>query len=337
MKSILVTGGLGFIGSNFIKKLNNNDNFIINIDKISTVSSPKHIFSNLKNYIFYKVNINNKETIKKIILKYKPQKIFNFAAETHVDRSIENPVEFIKSNIIGVFNILETIKNVKNYNPRFIQISTDEVFGDVKIGKKSQESDRFYPSSPYSASKASSDLIIFSYVRTYNLDAIITHSCNNFGPGQFPEKLIPKIIYNLHTNKNIPIYGKGKNIREWIFVEDNCEAIINISKKGNKGQNYNIGSGKIMSNLEIAKKIIFIYKEYFGKKSSSKIIFVKDRPGHDICYSLNSEKTYKKIGKNFLNDFDENIEKTVKWYIRQYNNKFFSQKKNFNRRMGLIN
>ena len=253
MKTVIVTGGLGFIGSNLINILNKKDYFIINVDKLSYASNLKNINPNIKNYKLYKEDINNKTFIKNILNKYNPSIIYNLAAETHVDRSIDGPKNFINSNILGVFNILESIKNYKK-KVKLIHISTDEVYGDIKKNYKSKENDAYNPSSPYAASKASGDLLIKSYIRTYKLNAIITNCCNNYGPNQYPEKLIPTIIYSLLKNQPIPLYGNGKNIREWIFVKDHCNALIKISKYGKLGENYNIGSGVVFNNIEIAKK-----------------------------------------------------------------------------------
>jgi dTDP-glucose 4,6-dehydratase len=263
MRTAVITGGLGFIGSNLIRTLTKNNYFIINIDKVSYASNFKNIPSNIKNYKFYKLDINQKDKFKSIIKKYDTDIIFNLAAETHVDRSIENPQNFIKSNILGTFSILESLREYKKFNKKkikLIHISTDEVYGDIYPGKKSLEKDRYNPSSPYAASKASSDLLIYSYVRTYKIPAIITNCCNNYGPGQFPEKLIPTIIYNLIKNKNIPIYGRGKNIREWIYVDDHCDALIKVSDQGILGEQYNVGSGIKLNNIEVAKKIISLFK-----------------------------------------------------------------------------
>ena len=234
MKKVIVTGGLGFIGSNLIKILNKKKFFIINIDKISYASNKNNIPNNIKNYKFYKENINNKDFIVKILKKYKPSLIFNLAAETHVDKSIDGPKRFVNSNILGVFNLLEAIRIYKK-KIKLINVSTDEVYGDInKLSSK--ENDAYNPSSPYSASKASGDLLIKSYIRTYNVPAIITNCCNNYGPNQYPEKLIPTIIYKIINNQKIPIYGNGKNIREWIHVNDHCEALIKIALKGKIGE-----------------------------------------------------------------------------------------------------
>ena len=338
MKTAVITGGLGFIGSNLIKALVRNNYFIINIDKVSYASNFKNIPYNIKNYKFYKLDINQQDKFKSILIKYQPDKIFNLAAETHVDRSIENPKKFINSNILGVFSILESLKDYKKSNIKkikLIHISTDEVYGDIKRGKKSIEKDRYNPSSPYAATKASSDLLIYSYIRTYKIPAIITNCCNNYGPGQFPEKFIPTIIHNLIKNDNIPIYGTGKNIREWLYVDDHCEALIKVSDRGILGEQYNVGSGIKLNNLEVAKKIISLFKKINNNHYNSKIIFVKDRPGHDVCYSLNSSKIKKKTKWEPKNSFDIGIKKTIEWYIKKFDTSFFN-KKNFGKRIGLI-
>ena len=247
MQNIIVTGGLGFIGSNLIELLLDNKYFVINIDKISYSSNYYNVKSFSKKYYkFIKCDINNKIKIRKILNQYKPVCIFNLAAETHVDRSIDNPSEFIKSNIFGVYNLLEEFKifHIKNKNTKLIHISTDEVYGDILTGR-SDEKYPYNPSSPYAASKASSDHLVYSYVRTFKIPAIITNCSNNYGPKQHPEKLIPKLIYNIINNKHLPIYGKGTNSREWIYVKDHCEALLKVFKKGKIGEFYNIGSNKI--------------------------------------------------------------------------------------------
>ena len=335
MKTVIVTGGLGFIGSNLIKILNKKNYFIINIDKATYAANFKNIPSDIKNYIFYKQDINNKNFLKKILKTYSPSIIFNLAAETHVDRSIENPGNFINTNILGVFSILEALREHKQ-STKLVHVSTDEVYGDIVNKKSSLEDDRYNPSSPYAASKASSDLLILSYVRTFKIPAIITNCCNNFGPGQFPEKLIPTIINNIIKKKNIPIYGNGKNSREWIYVDDHAEGLIEVSKKGIIGNQYNIGSGIQLNNLDIANKIILLFKKITKKKTHSKIIFVKDRPGHDMSYSLNSKKIKKKLGWKTKHNIDDALSETIKWYISKFKNNFFDQK-NYGKRIGLIN
>ena len=341
-KKAVVTGGLGFIGSNLIELLIKKNFFVINIDKINYASNIYNL-KNVKtknNYKFYKSDICNKKMLSMILEKYEPNVLFNLAAETHVDRSITNPQDFLRSNIMGVYNILQCIKKYikirKNF--RMIHVSTDEVYGDIKGMKKSKEGDTYKPSSPYSASKASADHLVNAYVRTYNLPIIISNCCNNFGPNQFPEKFIPKTIFNIITNKNIPIYGKGKNQREWIYVEDHSRALISLFKKGKIGESYNVGTGFLINNLKLSQKIIKIFKSNFDKKKQKiKIEFVKDRPGHDFKYSLNSNKIRKKLGWKHLYSFNKALIKTVEWYLK--NPKFYStkQRKKFDKRLGLIN
>jgi dTDP-glucose 4,6-dehydratase len=333
MKKVIVTGGLGFIGSNLIKLLNKKKFFVINIDKISYSSNTNNIPTNIKNYKFYKKNINNKYFIVKILKKYKPSLIFNLAAETHVDKSIDGPKSFINSNILGVFNLLEAIRMYKK-KIKLINVSTDEVYGDINK-LSSNENDAYNPSSPYSASKASGDLLVKSYIRTYKIPAIITNCCNNYGPNQYPEKLIPTIIYKIIRNESIPIYGNGKNIREWIHVNDHCEALIQIAMKGKVGESYNIGSGIKMQNIEIMRKIISIFKEInVNQKNKFNFLFVKDRPGHDFRYSLNSSKLKKKIKWKCKINLTEGLKETIYWYIDKFNNNFFKNK-SFKNRIGL--
>ena len=333
MEKIIVTGGLGFIGSNLINALKKKY-FIINIDKISYASNFENIDSNIKNYKFYKNDINNKIFIKNILKKYNPSVIYNLAAETHVDRSIDGPKTFIDSNILGVFNLLEAIKDYKK-QIKLIHISTDEVYGDIKKKHKSKEEDPYNPSSPYSASKASGDLLIKSYIRTYKIPAIITNCCNNYGPNQYPEKLIPTIIYNILNHKPIPIYGRGKNVREWIYVKDHCNALFKIAKKGIVGQNYNIGSGIVLNNIEITKKIISVFKKInHNQNIKSQIYFVKVRPVHDLRYCLDSSKLKSKLKWKCESSFDQRINETIIWYINKFKNNYFKNKA-FKNRIGL--
>ena len=333
MKKVIVTGGLGFIGSNLINILKEKY-FVINIDKVTYASNFNNISPEIKNYQFYKHDINNKIFIKNILKKFNPSIIFNLAAETHVDRSIDGPKKFIESNILGVFNLLEAIRDYKK-KIKLIHISTDEVYGDIKKNYKSKEEDRYNPSSPYSASKASGDLLIKSYIRTYKIPAIITNCCNNFGPNQYPEKLIPTIIYNILNNKPIPIYGRGKNIREWIYVEDHCKALIKIAEKGVIGENYNIGSGTVLNNVQIAEKIISNFKKIiYPQNIKTEIYFVKDRPGHDLRYCLNSSKIKNKLKWKCESNFDQRIKETIIWYINKFKNKYFKNKE-FKHRIGL--
>ncbi len=338
MKKIIVTGGSGFIGSNLVNYLIKKGYYVINIDKL-TYSSNTYNKNKLpkSQYKFFRLDINNQKKLKNIIKTYKPECIFNLAAETHVDRSIDSPHQFIHSNILGVFNILEVIKhnNKKNKKIKLIHISTDEVYGDIKT-KKSNEKFPYNPSSPYSASKASADHLIKSYVRTYNLPAIISNCCNNFGPYQFPEKLIPKVISNILSNKSIPVYSKGQNSREWIYVNDHCEALYQIYKKGRIGESYNVGSNNNLKNINIVKNILYIFKKKgFKVGKNVKIKFVKDRPGHDFRYSLDSKKIYKNIKWKSKTSLNKGLNITIDWYLK--NRKFISSisKKLYVKRLGL--
>ncbi len=334
MHKILVTGGLGFIGSNLIKLLLNKNYTVLNIDKITYASNFYNTidFKNKKKYKFIKCDLNNQTKLKKIITDFKPNGIFNIAAETHVDRSIDGPKNFIYSNIIGTFNILEILRKNK-FRTKLIHISTDEVYGDVIKGR-SKETDAYRPSSPYSASKAASDHLVTSYVRTYQIPAIVTNCSNNFGPRQHPEKLIPKLIYNILNNKNLPIYGKGINSREWIFVEDHCRALIKVYTSGKVGQFYNIGSNYNLDNLTVVKKLLSVAKNKIKLGKNVKIVFVKDRPGHDLRYAIDSNKIKKNLKWKIKFNFMSGLKKTFEWYF--YNQKYYSNinKKDIIKRLG---
>ena len=336
MKTIIVTGGLGFIGSNLIDLLLKKNFYVINLDKIAYSSNFYNTkkFSKNKNYKFIKCDIANKK-VKNILFKYKPVCIFNLAAETHVDRSIDDPQNFIKSNIVGVYNLLESFKkfSTKYKKTLLVHISTDEVYGDVLKGR-SNEKYPYKPSSPYAASKASSDHLVYSYIRTYKVPAIVTNCSNNYGPKQHPEKLIPKLIYNILNNKNLPIYGKGKNSREWIYVTDHCEALIKIFRKGKLSNFYNIGSNTNLNNLMIVKKLLSIAKNKIKTGKKVKIKFVKDRPGHDLRYAINSNKIRKKIRWKPKININKGLEKTLDWYLD--NQKYYSnlKKKDITKRIG---
>ena len=338
MNKILVTGGLGFIGSNLIKILLKKNYYVINIDKISYSSNFYNTknFKNNKNYKFIKCDLVDKNKFLKILNKYKPICIFNLAAETHVDRSIDNPKNFIKSNILGTFNLLEAYKlfSKKNNETKLIHVSTDEVYGDVLKGR-SKENHPYKPSSPYAASKASSDHLVYSYIRTYNIKAIITNCSNNYGPRQHPEKLIPKIIYNVINNKEIPIYGKGLNSREWIYVDDHCDALIKIFKKGKVGHFYNIGSNFNINNIKVIKILLSIIKKKIKIGKKVKIKFVKDRPGHDLRYAIDSDKIKKDLGWKPKTSFIKGIENTFDWYFKNKSYYSLLKKKDIINRVGL--
>ena len=337
MKKIIVTGGLGFIGSNLIETLLKKNYFVINLDKITYSSNFYNTknFKNLKNYKFIKCDIKEKK-LKKIIYDIKPSGIFNLAAETHVDRSIDDPENFIQSNIVGVYNLLEIFRVFsKKYKSRLIHISTDEVYGDILKGRTS-ENYPYQPSSPYAASKAASDHLVSAYIRTYNIPAIVTNCSNNYGPKQHPEKLIPKLIYNILNNNPLPIYGKGTNSREWIYVMDHCDALIKVYNKGKLGEFYNIGSNKNLNNLEVTKNLLNISKKIIKIGNNVKINFVKDRPGHDVRYALNSNKIKSKLGWYPKTKFSDGLKKTFEWYFKNKNYYNSLKKKDIVKRLGKI-
>ena len=335
-KNIIVTGGLGFIGSNLIDLLISKKYSVINLDKVSYSSN----FYNLKEhknntkYKFIKCDLNSKKILN-ILLKYKPICIFNLAAETHVDRSIDGPKKFINSNVLGTFNLLEAFKTFSSkHNSKLVHISTDEVYGDILKGR-SDENYSYKPSSPYAASKAASDHLVYSYIRTYKIPAIISNCSNNYGPKQHPEKLIPKLIYNIINNKELPIYGKGKNSREWLHVKDHCMALFKVFEKGKIGEFYNIGSNKNLNNIQITKALIKIAKNFIAIGHRVKIKFIADRPGHDQRYALNSNKIKKKLKWKPQIKFDNGLKETFLWYLN--NKKYYSSltKKDIVKRLGL--
>ena len=307
---LLVTGGLGFIGSNFILNTLKNDEkiSITNIDAELLGSDHNNLLElkNSSNYHFVKGNITNRNLMEKLIES--SDIVVNFAAESFVDRSILDANQFLVSNIRGTYTILEILRKQKK---RFIQISTDEVYGSLENDSATEEY-RFNPSNPYAATKASAELLVNSFVKTYDLDCVITRCTNNYGPRQFYEKLIPKTIFLANKNKKIPIYGQGKNIRDWIFVDDHCEAIYTVLLNGKSGESYNISSNNELDNITIVKKIL----EIMGKPTNL-IEFVDDRPGHDLRYSLDSSKIRHSLKWNEKNTFDEGIEKTINWFLNQ--------------------
>ena len=305
---LLVTGGLGFIGSNFILKILNEykDFSIINVDAEFFGSNKKNLESveSSPNYQYVKGNITNGNLMENLISQC--DVVVNFAAESFVDRSILDPNPFLVSNIRGTFSLLEIIKATKK---RFVQISTDEVYGSLK-DQSADESFRFNPSSPYAATKAAAEHLVNSYVLTYDCDCVITRCTNNYGSRQFPEKLIPKTILLAKQNKKIPVYGDGKNIRDWLFVDDHCNAILQTLLNGKTGQSYNISVGNELDNLTVIKKILSIMD-----KPSELIEFVEDRPGHDFRYSLDSSKIRKELGWSPKINFEDGIAKTISWYL----------------------
>ena len=327
---ILVTGGAGFIGGNFIlKHLNNSNNKIINYDKLTYAGNldTLKIISNNPNYIFIQGDICDNKNINNILYKYKPDAIINFAAESHVDRSIDGPLDFIQTNIVGTATLL--IEAYDYYNSlsvnkkgifSFLHVSTDEVYGSLgKIGFFS-ENTNYDPRSPYSASKASSDHLVRAWYHTYGLPIKITNCSNNYGPYQFPEKLIPLMILNCILEKKLPVYGKGENIRDWLYVEDHCDAIYKVLKDGRIGETYNIGGNNEIKNIDIVNIICNKMDEYFprsNKRSYTELIeFVPDRPGHDFRYAIDASKIQKSLNWFPKESFETGIEKTINWYLK---------------------
>ena len=307
---VLVTGGLGFIGSNFVRFVleKYSDVEVVNVDAMKYGSNPDNLkdVENDERYTFVRGDVSDYKLMSELVKDV--DAVVNFAAETHVDRSIANPYSFLQSNVIGAFAILEAIRKV-NRDSKLVHISTDEVYGDI-VKRSFKEDDRLKPSSPYSASKAAADMFVLAYVRTYGLHAMITRCTNNYGPYQFPEKLIPKAIIRASMNLKVPIYGTGKNVRDWIYVLDHCEAVDLVMHEGEKGEIYNISSGEEKANLEVVKTIL----KQMGKDENL-IEFVEDRPGHDLRYSLDSSKIREELGWKPKHSFEEGIRETVNWYL----------------------
>lgn len=331
---ILVTGGAGFIGSNFVLNwLSTQNEGLINLDSLSYAADLNNLesISENKEYFFIKGSIEDQNLIEQILEKYNPRAVINFAAETHVDRSIENPEIFMKTNIFGTFHLLNaslkfwkkiSLDNQKKF--KFLHISTDEVFGSLSLeDEKSNELSPYKPNSPYSASKAASDHLVRAWGETYKLPVITTNCTNNYGPHQFPEKLIPLLIHNCLNNKKLPIYGKGENVRDWLYVEDHCEAIKEVLVKGSIGETYNIGGNNEKTNIEIVKTVCSTLDEIKPRKNNSSykelITFVEDRPGHDFRYSLDISKIKKELNWQPQETFESGIRKTILWYLENMN------------------
>ena len=334
--NVIVTGGAGFIGSNFINYLLETTNYyIINIDKLTYASSLESIKNN-ENYEFIQADICDSNKIRSIINKFRPSLLINFAAESHVDNSIKKPQRFINTNIVGVGNLLQhslvyfnnlTIKEKKDF--RFIHISTDEVYGSLGINdKKFNELNRYIPSSPYSASKAASDHLVIAWYKTYGLPVLITNCSNNYGPFQFPEKLIPLMILNCIKEKKLPIYGNGKNVRDWIYVKDHCRAIYEVYQKGKIGEAYNIGANSEKTNIEIVRMICHVMDSKLPRKNNKSYLelidHVNDRLGHDFRYAIDNTKIQEQIGWQPSITFEKGLERTINWYI--HNEKWWQNK-----------
>jgi dTDP-glucose 4,6-dehydratase len=331
-KTILVTGGAGFIGSALIRHIiRNTKHSVVNIDKLAYSGNLQSLESieTSKNYIFEQIDICDDIELLRVFTNNQPDIVMHLAAQSHVDRSINSPDDFIQTNIVGTFTLLEQSKNywqslkgTKKENFRFLYVSTDEVYGD--LAEKSSfftEKSAYRPSSPYSASKASSDHLVSAWYRTYDLPVLITHCSNNYGPCQFPEKLIPHVILNALVGNNLPVYGDGKQIRDWLYVDDHVFALMNIALNAKVGETYNIGGNNELQNIEVVKKVCSILDELIPNKLngmnsfSDLITYVKDRPGHDIRYAINASKINKDLGWEPQEDFESGIRKTVEWYI----------------------
>ena len=352
-KKFLVTGGAGFIGSAFIRYIIKDTNHLIfNIDKLNYASNLHNLkdIKNNKRYFFEKLDISNATRVQKILKNFQPDIILHLAAETHVDRSIDSPIEFLKTNVIGTYVMLEEARKYfsnlsknKKKNFRFHHVSTDEVFGDLK-GKNNffKEETSYAPSSPYSASKASSDHFVRAWQRTFKLPTLITNCSNNYGPYQYPEKLIPLVILSALSGKKIPVYGNGKQIRDWLYVDDHAKALLQVALYGKIGETYNIGGHNEVENIEVVKKICTILDKLHPskikgvKKYEHLINFVDDRPGHDERYAIDATKIKKKLRWKPNETFETGIKKTVKWYLE--NRSWYDKIKNVNRyvRLGVI-
>ena len=336
MQTVLITGGAGFIGANFIPYfLEMNPNFqVVNLDKLTYAADVNNLneVAHNERYIFVEGDICDRNLVEKLFHQYNFKGVIHFAAESHVDNSIKNPDEFIKTNVFGTFALLDVAKNFwmqsanqqkKGFeNARFHHISTDEVYGTLGETGLFTEETAYAPNSPYSASKASSDFLVRSYFHTFGMNVVTTNCSNNYGPKQHDEKLIPTIIRKAISGENIPIYGDGKNVRDWLYVDDHCAAIELVFKNGKQGETYNIGGDSEQNNLYIAHKICAILDEIRPQKKSYKeqITFVTDRLGHDFRYAIDASKIKRELGWQASENFESGIENTVKWYLKKYEN-----------------
>ncbi|MCB1559280.1 MAG: dTDP-glucose 4,6-dehydratase [Alphaproteobacteria bacterium] len=325
---IIVTGGAGFIGSNLVSLLLDEGHEVLNLDKLTYAANPDimYMFAENKGYQFRKVDLTNRDELKEVVKTFAPQAIMHLAAESHVDRSIDGPSDFINTNIIGTFNLLEealeywrTLDPEQQKEFRFHHISTDEVYGSLGEEGLFTEETPYHPNSPYSASKASSDHLVRAWHETYGLPILITNCSNNYGPYQFPEKLIPLIIIKGLAEQELPLYGDGKNIRDWLYVEDHARALYLVLKTGQVGRTYNIGGNEEHTNIDIVERICTILDQLRPPKTVSKrkdlIRFVQDRPGHDRRYAIDSSRLQSELGWTPSESFSSGLEKTVQWYL----------------------
>ena len=337
MKNILVTGGAGFIGANFVPYFieNNPDYHLVNLDLLTYAGNLENVseVENHPRYTFVQGDICDRNFVEQLFQKYQFRDVIHFAAESHVDNSISGPEAFIKTNVLGTFNLLDTARklwmsapnqyNVGFENPRFHHVSTDEVYGTLGETGLFKETTPYAPNSPYSASKAGSDMIVRSYFHTYGMNVVTTNCSNNYGPKQHDEKLIPTIIRKAIQGENIPIYGDGKNVRDWLYVLDHCKGIELAFKTGKAGETYNIGGRNERNNLYIVDTVCSILNELQPKsegKYQDQITFVKDRPGHDLRYAIDATKIENELGWNADENFESGIKKTIEWYLQKYNN-----------------
>lgn len=328
---LIITGGAGFIGSALIRFLLDKKHYdVLNIDKLTYSANPMAIeqFNKLPNYHFESLDICESDSISKVFNEFKPEGLIHLAAETHVDRSIDNPSEFIKTNIFGTYNLLEiSRKYIKDNNQidcsnfRFHHVSTDEVYGSLDGEELFHEETAYKPNSPYSSSKASADHLVRSWNKTYKLPTVITNCSNNYGPYQFPEKLIPLMILNALEEKNLPIYGDGTQVRDWLYVDDHVDALMNVFHHGTVGETYNIGSRTEMKNVDLVKLICRILNKLKPHPSinyEDLITYVKDRPGHDKRYAINPEKVEKELNWSAKETIESGLEKTIMWYMDNF-------------------
>ncbi|MBU4533944.1 MAG: dTDP-glucose 4,6-dehydratase [Firmicutes bacterium] len=329
MRTVLVTGGAGFIGSNFVRlTLTQSEIQIINLDKLTYAGNLESLASvmNDPNHVFLHGSIGDRDLVKEILIKYHPDAVVNFAAESHVDRSIDGPVDFIQTNIVGTFELLEAARAYwsdltgnDRERFRFLHISTDEVYGSLGSEGFFTEKSPYAPNSPYSASKAAADHLVRAYHHTYSLPVLTTNCSNNYGPYQFPEKLIPLVILNSLEGKQLPVYGDGQNVRDWLYVEDHCQAIRVVLEKGRPGEVYNIGGNNEKTNIQVVYALCDLLDELHpqknGKSYRSNITFVRDRPGHDQRYAIDASKIKDELGWVPDETFETGLRKTVQWYL----------------------